>query len=51
MVNHFLYEVCGFTGSYNLADRQAKCIEYIKETVGDRKVLVSVFCQDIHDQE
>jgi len=40
MMHHFLYDICGFTGTYNLQDRQTKCIDYIKDTVGNRKVLM-----------
>ena len=34
-------QICGFTFTYNLQDRQTKCIEYIRDTVGNRTVLVS----------
>jgi len=40
MMKNFLFDVCGFSGSYNLQDRQTKCINYIRETVGDRTVLM-----------
>jgi len=33
-------QICGFTFTYNLQDRQAKCIEYIRDTVGNRTVLM-----------
>jgi len=40
MMRNFLFDVCGFSGSFNLQDRQTKCINYIREFVGDRKVLL-----------
>jgi len=40
IMKNFLYSVCGFSGNYNLQDRQTKCINHIKETVGDRTVLM-----------
>ena len=43
IMKNFLYSVCGFSGNYNLQDRQTKCINYIKEAVGDRTVLVCPF--------
>lgn len=40
MLKNFLINICGLSGSFTIADRQQRCIEYIKETVGDNKVLV-----------
>jgi len=40
MFKNFLFGVCGFTGNFSLADRQAKCIQNIKEVVGRNKVLM-----------
>jgi GMP synthase (glutamine-hydrolysing) len=42
VLKNFLYSVAGFSGSYTMEDRQIKAIEYIKATVGDKKVLVLV---------
>jgi len=40
MFKNFLFGVCGLTGSFTLADRQAKCVQSIRETVGKNKVLM-----------
>jgi len=38
---NFLYDICGLSGSFTLDDRQTKCIQYIKEKVGENdKVLM-----------
>ena len=42
MMMNFLYDICGFTGNFTMDDRQEKCQEYIKKTVGKNKVLVSI---------
>lgn len=41
MLKSFLFNVSGLTGSFTLADRESECIKYIKNTVGNKKVLVS----------
>ena len=46
MLKSFLFSVSGFSGLYTLADREAECIKYIKDTVGDKKVLVSMRSSD-----
>ncbi len=38
MMHNFLLKVCGFSGSFTMEDRQKRCVEYIKETVGNKKV-------------
>jgi hypothetical protein len=40
MIKNFLYGICGFAGEFTIKNREAKCLEYIKEKVGDHKVLV-----------
>jgi len=40
MFSNFLRGVCSLTGTYRLEDRQARCIQEIKDTVGDNKVLM-----------
>ena len=39
-MKNFLHGICGFPGDFTIQNRQAKCIEYIKERVGEQKVLV-----------
>lgn len=41
MMKNFLFEVAKCKGSFCMKGREAACIDYIKETVGDHKVLVS----------
>jgi GMP synthase (glutamine-hydrolysing) len=41
MLKSFLFNVSGLSGLFTLADREAECIKYIKNTVGSKKVLVS----------
>ena len=48
MLRNFLFEVCGLRGNYTMRNREAACIEAIKESVGEHKVLVSVGCADVH---
>lgn len=43
MIKNFLYDISGCTGNYTLEGREAGCIKYIKETVGNNKVLVSIY--------
>lgn len=40
MMRNFLYDVCGFKGTYTMESRESACIKYIKDTVGKHKVLV-----------
>ena len=42
-MKNFLHGICGFPGDFTIQNRQAKCIEYIKERVGDQKVLVTTY--------
>lgn len=42
MLHNFLFGIAGLTGNYTLRDREAQCIQYIRNTVGDKKVLVCV---------
>jgi GMP synthase (glutamine-hydrolysing) len=39
---NFLYKLCGLTGSYTMACREQSAITYIREAVGDKRVLVLV---------
>lgn len=41
MLQNFLFGIAGLTGNYTLRDRETQCIQYIRNTVGDKKVLVS----------
>ena len=40
MLHNFLFGIAGLTGNYTLRGREAECIQYIRETVGNNKVLV-----------
>lgn len=40
MLSNFLLEIAKVTPSYTLANRKEECIRYIRETVGNSKVLV-----------
>ncbi len=40
MIKNFLFDICGFTGDFKMEDREKKCIDYIRKTVGKNKVLV-----------
>lgn len=40
MLKTFLYEVTGLTGSYTITNREHGCIKYIRDQVGQNKVLV-----------
>ena len=39
MLHNFLYEVCGFTGTWTMANYAKTAIDEIRNTVGDGKVL------------
>ncbi|KAK6174661.1 hypothetical protein SNE40_017896 [Patella caerulea] len=40
MLSHFLYDISGCHGSFTMKCREQSCIDYIKEVVGDHKVLM-----------
>ncbi|XP_049773942.1 GMP synthase [glutamine-hydrolyzing] isoform X1 [Schistocerca cancellata] len=42
MLKNFLFDITGCTGNYTLQGREIECIKYIKETVGNNKVLLLV---------
>jgi len=42
MLHNFLYEVCGFTGTWTMANYAKSAIEDIRKTVGDGKVLLAL---------
>lgn len=42
MLKSFLYNVAELSGTYTLADREVECIKYIRNTAGNKKVLVSL---------
>ena len=41
MLRNFLFNIAELHGTYKLKDREQQCIQYIKDTVQDHKVLVS----------
>ncbi len=40
MMKTFLHDICRLKGGYTMKSREAACIQYIRETVGNHKVLV-----------
>ncbi|XP_008216297.1 GMP synthase [glutamine-hydrolyzing] [Nasonia vitripennis] len=42
MLHNFLFVVAGLTGNYTMKDREVQCIQEIRETVGNSKVLLLV---------
>jgi len=40
MLKSFLYDVAGLAGSYTVKSREEECIKYIRDQVGQSKVLV-----------
>ncbi|XP_049703918.2 GMP synthase [glutamine-hydrolyzing] isoform X1 [Helicoverpa armigera] len=42
MLSNFLFDIAGLSRSFTLRSRREACIHYIRETVGDNKVLVLV---------
>ncbi|XP_011305061.1 GMP synthase [glutamine-hydrolyzing] [Fopius arisanus] len=42
MLHNFLFGVVGLSGNYTMRGREAMCIQYIRETVGNNKVLLLV---------
>ena len=39
ILKNFLYKSCGFAGNFTPKSREEQCIEHIRKTVGDKKVL------------
>ncbi|XP_034229959.1 GMP synthase [glutamine-hydrolyzing] isoform X2 [Thrips palmi] len=42
MLKNFLFDICGLTGSFTMQGREQECINYIRQTVGNSKVLLLV---------
>ncbi|XP_045451738.1 GMP synthase [glutamine-hydrolyzing] [Melitaea cinxia] len=42
MLSNFLFDVAGLSRSFTLRSRRDACVQYIRDTVGDHKVLVLV---------
>ena len=42
ILKNFLYSIAGCHGTYTMRSRETSCIEYIKETAGNHKILVSI---------
>jgi GMP synthase (glutamine-hydrolysing) len=42
MFENFLRKICGLSATYTFQNREKLCIDYIKDIVGDKKVLVMV---------
>ncbi|KAK3911777.1 GMP synthase [glutamine-hydrolyzing] [Frankliniella fusca] len=42
MLKNFLFDISGLTGSFTIQGREQECLKYIKQTVGDNKVLLLV---------
>ncbi|KAH9377549.1 hypothetical protein HPB48_013001 [Haemaphysalis longicornis] len=42
MFSNFLYDIAGLSGNFTLQSRELECIEYIRRTVGNSKVLMLV---------
>ena len=40
ILRNFLFDIAGCHGTYTMRSREASCIEYIKETAGNHKILV-----------
>jgi hypothetical protein len=40
MIKNFLFDISGCTGNYTLQGREVECLKYVKEAVGNNKVLV-----------
>ena len=40
MLRNFLYNISGCSGSFTIKSRELQCINYIKEKIGNAKVLV-----------
>lgn len=46
MLKNFLFDISGFTGTFTMQGREQECIQYIRRTVGNSKVLVSIALND-----
>lgn len=42
MLSNFLYDICELTSNFTMGSRKEECIKYIKEKVGNNKVLLLV---------
>jgi len=42
ILRKFLFEIAGFSGNFTMEDREQRAIDYIKEIIGEREVLVLV---------
>lgn len=42
MLRNFLYDIASLTGNYTIQCRETECVKYIKDTVGQNKVLLLV---------
>ncbi|KAM7351414.1 GMP synthase burgundy isoform 1-T1 [Cochliomyia hominivorax] len=42
MLQNFLFDICGLTPNFTMGSRKEECVKYIKEKVGNNKVLVLV---------
>ena len=40
MLKNFLYNIANLKGTFTMRSRESECIDYIRKTVGDHKVLV-----------
>ena len=42
VLKNFLFDIAGCHGTFTMRSRETSCIEYIKETAGNHKILVVV---------
>jgi len=42
MMKNFLFDIAGCTGSFTIQSREMQCVQYIRQTVGNNKVLMMV---------
>ncbi|XP_072945239.1 GMP synthase [glutamine-hydrolyzing] isoform X2 [Epargyreus clarus] len=42
MLSNFLFDIAGLSRTFTLRSRRESCVQYIRDTVGDKKVLVLV---------
>ncbi|KAJ8926510.1 hypothetical protein NQ314_021112, partial [Rhamnusium bicolor] len=42
MLKNFLFDIAGLTGNYTMQGREADCLKFIKDNVGNKKVLLLV---------
>ena len=40
MLHNFLYGICGLSGNFTMQKREQQCIDYIRRTVGNDKVVL-----------